>query len=304
MARHPHRPEALRGRVFRGSEQIARGRITRGELRSPAWRRLFPDVYACSTLPVTHRLRARAAAGLLLPHAVVSGRSAAVLWGADLAEAEDPVECTIEAGRRSGAVRGLRVSRRALPREDVVRRDGVLVTSPVRTALDLGRTEPPEEAVVCVDAFLRSGRVTLEEVRAAARTLTGPGCRGIRTAVARADGLAGSPQETRLRLLLHASRLPCPVAQFTVLDEHGRFAARVDFAWPELRVAVEYDGVWHGASQQVGKDRRRLNALTAAGWTVVFVTAADLADPVVLVARIGAALGVARMRTDALIRRG
>ena len=64
--------------------------------------------------------------------------------------------------------------------------------------------------------------------------------------------------------------------------------ARVDSAWPERRVAVEYDGVWHG--QNVGRDRRRLNELTAAGWTVVFVTAADLADPVALVARIGAVL--------------
>ncbi len=302
MARHPRRPVALRGEVFRGSQQIAQGRITRGELRGPAWRRLFPDVYACSTLPVTHRLRARAVGGLLLPHAVVSGRSAAVLWGAELATADDDIECTIEPSRRSGAVRGVRVTRRALSNEEVDRREGVLVTSPIRTALDLGRVEPPDEAVVCVDAFLRLRLVTLEEVRTAAGFTTGPGCRGIRLAVARADGRAESPRETRLRLLLHASRLPRPVAQHVVLDVDGRFVARVDFAWPVLRVALEYDGAWHGAPQQVGKDRRRLNALTAAGWTVVFVTAVDLADPVLLLARIGAALETARMRPVAVNR--
>jgi very-short-patch-repair endonuclease len=63
------------------------------------------------------------------------------------------------------------------------------------------------------------------------------------------------------------------------------------FAWPGARVAVEYEGAWHGESpQQVAADRRRLNRLTAAGWTVVFVTAEDLHDPDRLVARIAAEL--------------
>jgi very-short-patch-repair endonuclease len=63
------------------------------------------------------------------------------------------------------------------------------------------------------------------------------------------------------------------------------------FAWPEAKVAVEYEGRWHGESaQQVGADRQRLNRLTAAGWTVVFVTAADMHRPDLVVARIAAAL--------------
>ncbi len=262
-------------------------------MRSTAWRHLFPDVFACSSLPLTHRLRARAAAILLLPGAVLSGRSAAVLWGVPLAETDDPVECTVDPSRRGGAIRGVRVTRRRLPDEDVVRRNGVLVTTPLRTALDLARIEPPDEAVVCLDQFLRSRLVTLDEVRAAAAATTGPGCRRIRAAAARADGLAQSPQETRLRLLIHRSSLPRPIAQYVVRDARG-FVATVDFGWPEHRVALEYDGLWHGEAQQVGKDRRRLNRLTAAGWTVVFATAADLRDPVALVARVGAALAASR----------
>jgi very-short-patch-repair endonuclease len=58
------------------------------------------------------------------------------------------------------------------------------------------------------------------------------------------------------------------------------------FAWPDARVALEYDGVWHGEGQHVGRDRRRLNRLSDAGWTVVFVTAADLHHPELLLARI------------------
>jgi very-short-patch-repair endonuclease len=85
------------------------------------------------------------------------------------------------------------------------------------------------------------------------------------------------------------------VAQYEVRDAGG-FVARVDFAWPGARVAVEYDGWWHGQAQNVPKDRRRLNRLTAAGWTVIFATADDVDDPVQLVARIGAALATASAR--------
>lgn len=85
------------------------------------------------------------------------------------------------------------------------------------------------------------------------------------------------------------------MAQYEVRDARG-FVACVDFAWPEARVAVEQDGWWHGQPQNVPKDRRRLNRLTAAGWTVIFATADDIDDPVALAARIGAALAAGAAR--------
>src|SRR6476469_5871721 len=94
----PRRPADLRGRVFRGSAAVASGRLSPRELRSSAWQRLFHDVYACADLPVTHRLRAVAASRLLVPDAVVSGRSAAVLWGIPVAERDDDVELTVRPG--------------------------------------------------------------------------------------------------------------------------------------------------------------------------------------------------------------
>ncbi|WP_091537431.1 endonuclease domain-containing protein [Modestobacter sp. DSM 44400] len=66
--------------------------------------------------------------------------------------------------------------------------------------------------------------------------------------------------------------------------------ARVDFAWPEHRLAVAYDGLWHGEPGQFAADRERLNRLLAAGWRVLFVTAADLRTPDRLIARIAAEL--------------
>ena len=285
----PHRPPPLRGRVFRGTAAVQAGALTRRQLRSSAWRQLFRDVYACSTLTVSHELRAVAAASVLLPGAVVTGRSAAVLWGLPAATVEDDVELTVPPGTSASAVTGVRVRRAVLAPEHVTRRRQVPVTTPEATAVALTRSGPLDEAVVLLDQFVASGMVDLDAVRAGAERATGRGCRQARAAAHLADGLAGSPQETRLRLLVHRSGLLPPVAQFSVY--RGRvFVARVDLAWPEQRLALEYDGLWHGEPGQFAADRQRLNRLLAAGWRVLFVTAADLRRPEALLARIAAEL--------------
>jgi very-short-patch-repair endonuclease len=274
--------------VFRGTSAVRRGLLTANDLRGPAWQRLFPDVYVDAAAVPTHALRARAAASVLLPHAVVSGGSAAVLWGLDdLVAAEAPVELTVPPGTARCTVPGVAVSRRRLPREAVRPLRGVRVTAPETTGLELAARLPLTEGVVVLDRFVAARTTTLRTLRLDAAELTGRGCRRARQACALADGLAGSPQETRLRLLLHASALPDPVAQFVVRRE-TTFLARVDFAWPAHRVALEYEGAWH--TTRVAADRRRIEALQAAGWRVLFVTAADLHSPGPLLARIAAAL--------------
>ncbi len=305
MPTRPARPARLRGRVFRGSSQVAAGRLTRGQLRSTAWRRLFRDVYACSSVTVTHEVRAGAAALLLVPGAVVSGRSAAVLWGVDAAGPDDDVDLTVPPGSSPSTAPGVRVRRWALSAGQVTTRRGIPVTTAEVTAVDVGRGQGSlEEAVALVDALVVARATDLAAVRAAAAAATGPGCRRARRVAGLADGLAGSPQETRLRLLLHGARLPRPLAQHTVLDDDGRFVARVDFAWPRQRLAVEYEGRWHGRPQQVAPDRTRLNRLTAAGWRVVFVTAEDLREPDLVVARVAAALTAAASDVDLRLSRG
>ena len=289
MPRTPRHPAELHRRAFRGSAVVAAGRLTGNELRSRAWRRLFHDVYVCACVRPTHAARAVAAAGTLLPGSVVTGRSAAVLWGIDAGGDEDDVELTVPLGQKITAARGVRVRRRNLAPDAITLRRGVKITKPEATAVDIARGTDLDSAVILIDRFVAAGLVDLAAVQRAAADASGPGSRRARMAVALADGLAASPQETRLRLLLHRSRLPRPVAQHVVRDSDG-FVARVDFAWPDAKVAVEYEGRWHGERQNVARDRRRLNRLTTAGWTVVFVTAEDLADPELLLARIGAAL--------------
>lgn len=277
--------------MFRGTTAVAMGLLTAEQLRSPPWRPLFRGVYAHVELPVTHELRARAAAMYVVPGAVVTGVSAASLWDVDLVGAAEDVELTVPRGTHPRRVPGVRVRRAALLPDDVQRRRDVLATTPLATTVRLAGCLPLDDAVDAVDRMVHAGLTDLDDVRRLAGAARGPGSARARAACDLADGLAGSPQETRLRLLLLRSGLPTPVAQFTVRHE-GRFVADVDLAWPEHRLALEYDGLWHGDPDQFGKDRRRLNRITAAGWRVVFATAADLHRPAALLGRLRAELSV------------
>ncbi len=286
--RSPLVPAALERDAFRGTEVLRAGLLTPNQLRGRAWRRLYPDVYLHRNVPVTHLVRVQGAA-LLLPAAVVTGRSAAELWGVALTRAGDDVELTVPPGTHQRRIPGLVVRRAPVPEEHRWRRRGLTVTTAGATAVRLAGLLPPVEAVVAVDRLIATGATDLAEVRAIATAATGRGCARARVACARADGLAESPPETRLRLLLEDSPLPNPVAQHTVRMD-GRFVARVDFAWPARKVAVEYDGLWHAEPGQFARDRRRLNRLREAGWVVVFVTAEDLRSPSALIDRVARAL--------------
>jgi very-short-patch-repair endonuclease len=263
--------------------------VTPDQLRDSPWRRLYRDVYVHRDVPVTHELRVLAVASLLVPEAVVTGCSAAVLWGVDLAGPEDDVELTLPPTAHPRRVAGVRVRRAVLPPGEVLRRRGVLATTPEATAVRVAAALPHDEAVVAVDRLVAARTVDLAPIRTLAAAQSGPGAGRARRVCALADGRAESPQETRLRLLMLRGGLPLPVAQYVVRCD-GVFVARVDFAWPDLKVAVEYDGLWHAAEGQFARDRQRLNRLHAAGWRVVFVTAADLHHPEQLIARIAAAL--------------
>jgi very-short-patch-repair endonuclease len=237
-------------------------------------------VYADADLPDTHGARIAGAALIVPPSAVFGGRSAAYLLGAEaLVDAATPVEVVVPEAERFGPVAGLRIRRTLLPEDDVRSVRRFSCTVPVRTALDIARSEDLSDAVVALDVLLGRGLILPAHLREAAAALpVARGSRRARRAVALADARAESPPESRLRLLLRSAGL-APEPQYVVRDPDGRFIARVDLAFPDLRVAVEYDGSWHGNPGQLARDRRRLNALVAAGWTVLHVTAADLHHP-------------------------
>ena len=282
--RPPARPPALRGAVFRGRDAVAAGLITRHQLASQPWRRLFQGVYADAALPHTHETAITGAALIVPPSAVFSGRSAAYLLGAEsLVDGGTPVEVTVPDVDRFGPVSGLTVRRTSVPDSDVRSVGRYSCTTPLRTALDIARREELPESVVALDVLRARGLVRPGQLTEAAGVLpAGRGSRRARFAVALADERAESPPETRLRVMLRSAGLLL-VPQYVVRDADGRFVARVDLAFPEHRIAIEYDGAWHGNPGQLARDRRRLNALQVAGWTVLHVTATDMHRPDVLI---------------------
>lgn len=281
------RPPALRGQVFRARDAIDRGLLTRDALRSSAWRRLYRGVYADARLAEGPLLMIAGATLLAPATAAFTGRTAAYLLGAEeLLDLGAPVELAVPPAERFGPVAGLRIRQASLPRSHVRRARGYRCTTAVRTALDLARHEPLDEAVPAIDVLLHRGLLLQEELEQAAAALPrGRGSRRAPRAVALADGRAESPPESRLRLLLVAAGLPA-VPQYRVLGPDGSFLARVDLGYPDRRVAVEYDGVWHADADQLRRDRRRLNRLVAAGWVVLHLTASDLRQPEDIVRRV------------------
>lgn len=280
MAPTAVRPAALRGRVFPARSAIDGGLLTRRQLDSAVWRRVLRGVYADATLPVDHGLYVAAARWLMPPSAALSGASAAWVYGADdLAGPGDPVEVLVPTADRFGPVAGLRIrTERQIPDGHLIMVNGFRLTQPARTAWDLATgAGDPVEAVVVLDRLLRAGVLREQHLPALRDGLRRRGATLVRSAAALADGRSESPQETRLRVRLILAGLPPPTPQY-VVRSGTRFVARVDLAYPEVHLAIEYDGLWHAEAGQFGRDRRRLNALHAAGWRVLHVTAADLYD--------------------------
>jgi hypothetical protein len=268
--------------------------LTKKRLRSRAWRRLYRGIYADSSLPDTHQMRCIAASLYLMPPgSAIAGRSAAVMLGFGLADKDDPVEVLVPRGAEFGPVAGLRVHSGDLADEEVCRVRATRVTGPARTCWDLARWLPLADAVALIDRLLCLGTVTRASlVEYLERREGDRGWRRFQRVLSLVDGRAESPQESRLRARLVLAGLAPPEVQFSVFSE-GRFVARVDLAWPDLKIAIEYDGVWHvGSAPQMQRDRQRLNRLVAAGWIVLHVTSARLREDFDgLVAEIRRAIG-------------
>lgn len=155
---------------------------------------------------------------------------------------------------------------------------GRVTMHPAETAVRIAaRRSSRAWSLAVLDAALRSGAVVaVEEIRTLAEQMRINGVRRVREVAPLASGLAESPRESLLRWILHEAGLPRAVPQWEVQHSSGR-RYRLDLAWPELKVACEYDGTSFHTGEALWKDRRRLNDLQDMGWLVLFVTSAMLA---------------------------
>ena len=247
---------------FRGSVAVASGVLTPSVLAGPRFRRLFPDVYVCAEVEPDLAVRSFAAAVLVGDRGVVGGYSAAELLGASCAPLAAPAEVVVPGRRRSPP--GLVVRVEDVPSAERWRVRAAAVTSPVRTALDLACRVPLVEAVVGVDALAhRFGFPPHDVIRCA---YDHPGRRGaarLPQVVKLARPAAESPMETRIRLAIVLAGLPEPQLQVPV----GPY--RLDMAYPELRLGIEYDGREHLDQARALRDLDRQAYFTARAWRIV-----------------------------------
>lgn len=260
---------------FIGSLAVAQGLIGRGQLRGPQFVRLFRDVYVSSAAPPTIRLRSDAARLFVGESAVLSGYSAADLLGAQCVPYHADAEVTTLRHVRSYP--GLLIHRERLEDDEVVAVGGSAVTSPVRTAYDLARRLSLMDSVAVADCLARVGDFGRADLRDLVRRHKG--ARWIQRMTACIDLLdpaSESMMESRLRVTLVVRGLPQPVCQFSVFDADGWFVARLDLAYPSVKLAIEYDGAHHRDRATQLTDIRRHNQLLALGWRVLRFTADDI----------------------------
>jgi hypothetical protein len=250
-------------------------------------RRLIRNVYAAAQLRDSLALRAEALALVVPDDAVVTDRTAGWLHGADvLAPGDHERVPPVSVFRRHSGTRlrnDLVLSgERTLRRDDVVELHGLRVTSPLRTAWDLGRLLHRDSAIGALDALLRVGGFERAALLAGVeRFAKQRGVRQLRELVPLADGRAQSPGESTLRLRwLDQTSLPRPTPQIPVLDDLGRAACYLDLGVEALKFAVEYDGEkFHSTDADVAHDRERRAWLERRGWTILVVRRDNVYGP-------------------------
>lgn len=255
-----------------------RGELSRQDVRL-RYRRLYRDVYLRNDVELTAALRARAA--WLSTGSTLAGLSAAAVLGTKWLDCNAAAEI-LRNDRHSQP--GMVVKSYRVLDDEVCLVAGLPVTTPARTAFDIGRRHPGSRAVPILDALLAATGGTVVDVGAVADRWPGTrGVRRLRSALELVDPAAESPQESRLRLILIRGGLPRPECQIRFPE----LRIRVDMGWRQWRVAAEYDGVqhWTDAAQRAW-DIERIALLEAAGWVVVRVSAQMLTRPSVIVERV------------------
>ncbi|MFD5215064.1 endonuclease domain-containing protein [Microbacterium sp. NPDC058345] len=268
----------------------ARAGVRRGRADAADLHRPFHGVRSLAA-PACFTEQVAAYRPRMSPDQYLVGVSAARAWGLPLARSWSPAE-PIEIGvptqlspPRTAGVRGRRLHR---DRVRIHRSRGVRIADPVATCFSLAPTLTRDEAVTILDALVTSsfnypglgpGRPlsSLDEIRERlAQWGRFPGSGVIRAALPSVREGVESPKETETRLALVSARLPEPVVQHDVFDG-GRFVARADLAYPQLRIAIEYEGDGHRTDKdQWRTDIRRQRELEDLGWIVIRLTADDL----------------------------
>jgi hypothetical protein len=269
------------------------------KLRSHALEVAHPGTYLVPGAPSSWRQGIMAAL-LSCPGSVAACRTAGALYGLVGCQAREvEILVTRVVLRRPNGIIIRRTNH--LDESDVTVVQGIPTTSPARTLLDLGAVMNVHTVRHALQDAVRKDLVSLAQLHEQLDRVGKRGRPG--TAAFRAilddddkdPSELESPLEDALVQVIKSSGLPMPRTQFEVRD-NGILIARLDAAYPELKLGIEADGYeWHSARHDWVRDRRRQNELTCRDWTLLRFCFEDASRPAPFVAALQR-LYLSRMR--------
>ncbi|GHD41301.1 endonuclease domain-containing protein [Mycetocola manganoxydans] len=247
---------------------------------------------------------AQAYSNRMLPTEFFSHTTAATLWGVPLPRLEDRlIDVSVFRPRRAPKGAGVRGHTLDPNLVHVTTHRGLRLATPASTWANLGPLLHPYDLVAAGDAIVcqrtsaggsgvtQPPIATLDQLRAAIDAGRRPGVGALRDALGRIRTGSWSRLETWVRLILVDAGLPEPVLNFDAFADAGSFLGCVDLAYPDLKIAIEYEGAHHWQTpEQIQRDIDRLERLVENGWRIVRLTKRHVfSDPAEVVRRVSVA---------------
>lgn len=260
--------------------------LTWRHLDGPRCEKLFPGVYIDAEVELDPEVCARAAL-LYVPEAVAVCHITAAAVQKLPAPQSDVIHLLVPPDAPRIRRRGISIHRGT---RRLSSRGGISVTTALETFVDVAADVPLVDGVALGDAIVHEGYASVSAVRRAAENVGGAAGARVRGAAAFVRSGVLSPRETRLRPLMVFSGLAEPVIAHDVVAA-GRKRS-LDMAYPEWKVAVEYDGRHHVERDlQWSEDIERHEELGDEEWRIVTVTGLQMWEPERVITRIRRALG-------------
>lgn len=235
----------------------------------------------------------QACTGVIASHTSAAALHGSPIWGLPT----NLAHLTRRDARTGRKEAGVQQHRGELIEGDVVTMGRLDVTSPTRAALEVTTVAPVEVSLCVVDHLLHRGLTTPELLRTRYESMVRwPGTLTTDLVLRLADGRSDSVGDSRSRYLCWRERLPTPVPQYEIHDENGVLVGRVDLAWPEHGVFLEFDGrekyltyrrPGESVQDAVLREKRREELICAiTGWRCIRIVWADLERPGVVAMRL------------------
>jgi predicted transcriptional regulator of viral defense system len=254
----------------------------RRRLESGRWTEIYDGVYSITGVPDRWTSGLLAAVWAGGGRALASHRSAAALWELP-GSRHDIFEITCPRWRRTQEAGLVVHESKALTPTDAAVVDGIPVTSVERTIFDLCGVYRSTAIDIAIDSAIRRELTNVEQLESTLARLARRGRSGtqrLRRVLAERSPVTALTANERERLLFDMLRrhdFPPPVPQYEIRDETGNLIARPDFAYPDLKIAIEYDSVQeHTGKMALFRDSARRNSVVALGWAPIAATLVDL----------------------------